>query len=66
MRHDYRDRTDRILAAVEIPALGIWVGDAAEAGAGGRRQLQGVKAAKMPGSDQPDLKSVHLLSLYVA
>ena len=26
MRHDYRDRTDRILAAVEIPALGIWVG----------------------------------------
>jgi len=26
MRHDYRDRTDRILAAVEIPALGIWAG----------------------------------------
>jgi len=26
MRHDYRDRTDRILAAIEIPALGIWTG----------------------------------------
>jgi hypothetical protein len=26
MWHDYRDRTDRILAAIEIPALGIWTG----------------------------------------
>jgi hypothetical protein len=26
MRHDYRDRTDRILAAIEIPLLGIWTG----------------------------------------
>ena len=65
---DFQQFRDAAYLAASFPghrlgALGIRIGNARKAGAGCRRQLQGMEAAKMPGADQPDLQSVHLTLL---